>query len=70
MILMEQSGLSKWDALASATTLPAGLLKQKWGLKVGDEASLVILAANPLEDLSNTQKIAQVIHHGKAVLPW
>ena len=56
-----------WDALA-ATTINAGrLLGRKWGMEVGDEGTLVILDASPLEDMRNTERIHAVILRGVSV---
>jgi imidazolonepropionase-like amidohydrolase len=62
--LLVEAGLSPWDALA-ATTIQAGrLLGRKWGMDVGDEGTLVILDASPLEDIRNTERIHAVILRG------
>jgi imidazolonepropionase-like amidohydrolase len=65
--LLVEAGLSPWDALA-ATTINAGrLLGRKWGTEVGDEGTLVILDASPLEDIRNTERIHAVILRGVSV---
>ena len=65
--LLVEAGLSTWDALA-ATTINAGrLLGRKWGMEVGDEGTLVILDASPLEDMRNTERIHAVILRGVSV---
>jgi imidazolonepropionase-like amidohydrolase len=65
--LLVEAGLSAWDALA-ATTINAGrLLDRKWGMDVGDEGTLVILDASPLDDIRNTEKIHAVILRGASV---
>ena len=65
--LLVEAGLSSWDALA-ATTINAGrLLGRKWGMEIGDEGTLVILDASPLDDIRNTERIHAVILRGVAV---
>lgn len=65
--LLVEAGLSPWEALA-ATTIHAGrLLGRKWGMEVGDEGTLVILDASPLDDIRNTERIHAVIHRGTSV---
>jgi imidazolonepropionase-like amidohydrolase len=62
--LLVEAGLSPWDALA-ATTINAGrLLGRKWGMDAGDEGTLVILDASPLDDIRNTERIHAVILRG------
>ena len=62
--LMQDAGLSTWDALASATTRAADFLGRPHGIRVGDIAELVILDADPSVDVANTEKIFGVVHHG------
>ena len=65
--LLVEAGLSSWDALA-ATTINAGrLLGRKWGMAIGDEGTLVILDASPLDDMRNTERIHAGILRGVAV---
>ena len=65
--LLVEAGLSPWDALA-ATTINAGrLLGRKWGMNVGDEGTLVILDASPLDDMRNTERIHAVVLRGVRV---
>jgi imidazolonepropionase-like amidohydrolase len=68
LIKMVKSGLSTWQALSASTTNAGIFLNRKFGVNAGDEANLVILSASPIEDISNTQKIEYVIHHGAVVL--
>jgi len=67
MIKLVQSGMSNWQALQASTTKAGQFLGKKFGVNQGDEANLVILQASPIEEISNTQKIAFVIHHGKVI---
>jgi imidazolonepropionase-like amidohydrolase len=67
MLIMTQAGLSTWQALAAATTVPGEFLGQPFGVRPGSLANLVVLEASPVENIGNTQKISMVIHHGKLV---
>jgi len=66
--LLVESGLSPMDALQTATRNPArflGELPSNGTVEPGKTANLVILTANPLEDIKNTRKIDAVILKGK-----
>ncbi len=65
--IMTDAGISIWQALAAATTIPGEFLGQPFGVRAGSVANLVVLNASPIENISNTQNIAMVIHHGKVV---
>lgn len=65
--LMQQAGYSSWEALAAATTNAAKFLGRPTGVATGDVAELVVLDADPIADIDNTQKIFAVIHHGVIV---
>ena len=63
-----ESGFSTTQALQSATFNPALFLAKldKFGVvETGHAADLVLLEANPLEDIRNTRKIAAVVVAGK-----
>jgi imidazolonepropionase-like amidohydrolase len=63
-----QAGLSPMEALQTATYNPAkclGKLDSMGTVERGKVADLVLLDANPLQDISNTQKIAAVVVGGK-----
>jgi imidazolonepropionase-like amidohydrolase len=63
-----RSGFSPTQALQAATLNPALFLAEldKFGVvETGHAADLVLLEANPLEDIRNTRKIAAVIMGGK-----
>jgi len=65
--LMQAAGYPAWDALAAATTGAAAFLGRPTGIHPGEIAELVVLDADPLADVANTQKISAVIHHGRLV---
>jgi imidazolonepropionase-like amidohydrolase len=67
MKLMVDAGLSSWQALEAATTLPGEFLGQNYGVTPGSIANLVVLSDSPIENIDNTQKIEMVIQHGKIV---
>jgi imidazolonepropionase-like amidohydrolase len=61
------AGFTPLEALQTATLNPArflGMEEQLGTVEKGKLADLVLLNANPLEDISNTQKIAAVIVNG------
>ena len=62
-----RDGLTPYQALQCATTHPANYLRQadEFGtIAVGKRADMLLLSANPLTDISNTQKIDGVIVRG------
>jgi imidazolonepropionase-like amidohydrolase len=67
--LMVESGLSPLQALECATSNAAALigLTDRGVLAPGKLADFVLLNANPLADIYNTEKIAAVWHRGKKV---
>lgn len=69
LIIMVEAGLTPWQALATATTNAGDFLGRRFGVRPGDQASLVVLDASPIANIRNTQAIAMVIHHGKIVSP-
>lgn len=67
LAMLVSSGLSPAEALATATTNPATHLDRQGDIGViapGAQADLVILDANPLEDIAHTRAIAHVIVDG------
>ena len=63
-----QGGMSPLEALRSATIAPAeklGFDKDIGSLAVGKLADLVILDANPLEDIYQTDKVSMVMLNGR-----
>jgi Imidazolonepropionase and related amidohydrolases len=68
--LLREAGLSNYEALKAGTVNPARFLKvysDVGTIEVGKEASLLLLKANPLEDIANTLEIEAVIFKGKRV---
>src|SRR5215471_15082451 len=66
--LLVQSGLTPMQALQAATLNPARFLgrDKDFGTIARDKiADLVLLDANPLEDIANTKKISAVVFGGK-----
>lgn len=65
-----KAGLTPAEALQTATINPAryfGIEQHTGSVAEGKTASLVILSADPLSDISNTQKIEMVILRGKVL---
>jgi imidazolonepropionase-like amidohydrolase len=68
LALFVQAGLTPGEALKTATYNPAkflSMLKRLGTVEKGKLADLVLLDANPLEDIHNTQKIRAVVLNGK-----
>lgn len=69
---MERSGMSNWQVLQSATINAAYLFnkeKQTGSIAKGKLADMVLLKANPVENLENLEKISLVFNKGFAVMP-
>jgi imidazolonepropionase-like amidohydrolase len=68
LALLVQAGLTPMQALQAATKLPAEFLarQQTQGtIEPGRIADLLLLDANPLEDIHNTERIRAVVFRGK-----
>ena len=68
LALLVQCGLTPMQALQAATSAPAGVLNKSKDLgtiEVGKLADMILLDANPLDDIHNTQRIRAVIVGGK-----
>jgi imidazolonepropionase-like amidohydrolase len=65
---LHEAGLSPLEALQAATLLPArvfGLSDSLGTIETGKFADLVLLDANPLEDVTNTRRIQAVVVNGR-----
>jgi imidazolonepropionase-like amidohydrolase len=68
MALLVEAGLSPMEALQTATRNSAEFLGREKDLgtvETGKLADLVLLDADPLKDIKNTEKIAAVVTGGK-----
>jgi imidazolonepropionase-like amidohydrolase len=69
---MVQAGLTPMQALVCATRSNAMLLgieATRGTLRPGKRADLIVLAANPLDDITNTRSIVTIFHDGRAITP-
>jgi imidazolonepropionase-like amidohydrolase len=66
---MVDAGLTPLEAIAAGTSVPAQILglTDRGALSVGKSADFIVLDANPVEDIKNTKRIAQVYRQGRAV---
>jgi imidazolonepropionase-like amidohydrolase len=70
LALLVEAGLTPMEALQSATRNPAaflGKLDSLGTIERGKIADLILLDANPLEDIRNVQKINAVVFGGKLI---
>jgi imidazolonepropionase-like amidohydrolase len=68
--LLVRAGLSPLEAICTATSNAAAVLGVEGRLgciSPGAAADLVVLEADPLEDIRNTQKIYAVIQGGRII---
>src|SRR6059036_734356 len=65
-----EAGLTPMEALQTATLNPAryfGMTDAFGTVELGKTADLILLEANPLDNIRNTQKIAGVILNGRLI---
>jgi len=69
MELLVEAGMTPMQVLVGTTSLPAAYVKITDGgvLAAGKRASFVVLDANPLDDITNTRRIASVFIDGREV---
>ena len=69
--LMVSTGMTPLRAITIATGETAKLIgiKDRGTLKKGNRADLVVLAANPLVNISNTKTLVTIYHDGRKVTP-
>lgn len=70
LVLYVKAGLTPMEALQTATRNPAeflGLINELGTIEKGKFADLVLLDANPLEDITNLDKINAVVVNGRLV---
>lgn len=66
--LFNEYGLTHYETLETATRKPAEFYDEaeEWGtVEVGKRADLLLLGANPLEDITNTRQILGVVLRGE-----
>jgi imidazolonepropionase-like amidohydrolase len=69
-VLMSQAGMSPMQILASLTTAPAARWnesRQRGQVAKGYEADLVVLAADPADDVANFARVRCTIRGGKPI---
>jgi imidazolonepropionase-like amidohydrolase len=66
---MADAGLPPGDAIVAATSRSAEFLqlKTKGTLRAGADADFIVLDANPLDDITNTRRIARIVMSGTDV---
>jgi imidazolonepropionase-like amidohydrolase len=70
LAMLVESGLSPMEALRAATINPARCFQKTQTLgsiETGKRADLVLLDANPLEDIHNSTKIYAVVLNGRVL---
>jgi imidazolonepropionase-like amidohydrolase len=70
--LYVKAGFKPLDALQSATIVPARVMKKdgdSGSIDVGKRGDIVILDANPLDNIANTRKIFRVVTNGRVFDP-
>ena len=72
MELLVESGMSPSSVLQAATRVNAEVLREEnhlGSIEPGKLADLVLLRADPLEDIRNTRQIDHVINRGEVLRP-
>jgi len=72
MELLVEAGMEPAEVIASATRIPAemmGLEQQVGTIEIGKRADLLILAGDPLEDISSLKSLSWVVKGGEARHP-
>jgi imidazolonepropionase-like amidohydrolase len=69
--LMVEAGIKPMEAITIATQGSAALIgaKDRGTIAKGKRADLIVLAANPLDNISNTKTLVAIYHNGQAVTP-
>jgi ABC-type multidrug transport system permease subunit len=68
--LLVKAGLTPLEALRAATSGAAeclGAADKAGRITAGGDASLVLVEGNPLEDISDTERIVEIFFHGESV---
>jgi imidazolonepropionase-like amidohydrolase len=68
LALLTRAGLSPMQALQAATKNPAdfmGVAQKQGTIEVGKNADLLLLDANPLDNIQNAERIRALVLHGK-----
>ena len=69
---MQQSGITNWQLIQSATINGAKILSNEnksGSITVGKNADMILLNANPVEDINSLTSIAYVINKGSLIKP-
>jgi imidazolonepropionase-like amidohydrolase len=69
--LLVRAGFTPLEAIRSATTVPATIfgISDLGAVEAGKRANLVILDANPLDDIKNIRRVHLVVAEGKVFQP-
>lgn len=70
--LYVEAGLTPMQALTTATITPAQVMNRATttgSLTIGKDADLILVDANPLENISNIRKVSLVVKEGKVYQP-
>lgn len=72
VIAMQKSGMSNWKIIQASTINGAKILNKEseFGtISVGKKANLILLEANPIDNIENISKIYRVINKGVVFIP-